>query len=277
MVSSVATTIVVLVLMYYHASLYLRAKLNMVMSGEFKQVSPQLLLKLKENPDFVRVFIGSDWISELDYKQTIEYLCPQNILKIKLDMPFKTLKFDLTPVINFYGRMKELLGIVDCRKRIEPHINVILAERKADACELHTSWAELDFFLAGYWYYERIDKSAGDSLPLIEKFHEYNIPLVNASFGGKKIGYATDSGAVRYLMPNQVKLVAKALSLISAINLRSRCEILIECAIAQGKYYPEYWECKNDFDGFVECLYNPLEQYFKDAADKDYAMLFYLI
>jgi Domain of unknown function (DUF1877) len=249
----------------------------MVMSGEFKQVSPQLLLKLKENPDFVRVFIGSDWISELDYKQSIEYLCPQKMFKIKLDMPFQTFKFDLTPVMNFYGRMKEVFGIADCRKKNEPHINVILAERKADACDLDTSWAELDFFLAGYWYYERIDKSAGDSLPLIEKFHEYNIPLVNAIFGGKKIGYATDSGAVRYLMPNQVKLVAKALSLISAINLRSRCEILIECAIAQGKYYPKYWECQNDFDGFVECLYNPLERYFKDAADKDYAMLFYLM
>lgn len=257
--------------------------------GQFKQVSPVLLDKLIENPDFVPVFIYAKSINQSDYKQKIKSLVSKNLIEIVLKNPFgkrdddnyRLLKINLNLLFNFFISIKQVLGLEQSLyKRIEPDIDLILKEGRSEYCDLDKCWSEVDFLLSGSFLNKKennliIFTKEIYSLDNHENLNSYSMTLVNAVCSRTEIQYTTGYGAVKYFMPHEVKDIATALSIISTTNLNRRWRILIQQAILQGREHPENMD-EEDFNDFIESFYKPLEQYFKDAANKNNGMIFYL-
>ena len=116
---------------------------------------------------------------------------------------------------------------------------------------LEKSWHCLHYLLTG---------SAGES----------NSVLGKAILGGKEIGPDVGYGPVRYLEPNEVKLVAKTLKKVSKKDLAARFDLK---AMKAAKVYA----CRNESDlELAQNYFAELCSQYEQAAERGAAMLLYI-
>ncbi|BAY21095.1 hypothetical protein NIES2100_08400 [Calothrix sp. NIES-2100] len=204
--------------------------------GVFRQLSHDVLEKLKEEPGLVSVFTHARWISESDLMQR------KGIFLYKKE--FKQIKADI-PLVICEGKNEEL----DIEKSWHA-IHFLLTKDS-------TSWeaCQLDFLVR--------ENSDWDGLP-----------LVNAIMGGSVIEeYDRDFPPVRYLTNDEVKQVAEALPKITEAGLKERLHqaIMLNPDIYKSTVWWEY----EVLDALID-IKREIMEYYQDAANKGNAMLLYL-
>jgi hypothetical protein len=218
----------------------------MGIEAKFKQVSPYLLEKLTEHPDFAEVFFYAELLPDSDYWR--EY-------PIDLNNPSQVADYE--DFINWVGETLQKLEEEkpEESEKMKIEIPLIIAEGKTLPLDIGRKWRELHFVLTG----------KDCSIPLrflISKNEEDRLPSINAVWGGKEIEYNFDYGLLRYLTDDEVKQVAKALSKFSPAMIGERFKL-------RG------WK-EDFFDYLFQYTYKPLVKYYQDAAEKGNAMFLYL-
>lgn len=99
-------------------------------------------------------------------------------------------------------------------------------------------------------------------------------PLSMAVLGGTEIGGDVGYGPAKYLTPEEVKEVAKALAGLDEAALRAKFN---PKAMADAKVYPEdLWEGEDDAFEYLLENFAMLSIFFQDASARGNAVLFYL-
>lgn len=104
---------------------------------------------------------------------------------------------------------------------------------------------------------------------------EDNLPAINAILCGTPIGEESEYstyGYVRYLLPEQVRLISAALSKFSIANIKTRFDRAI---LTQPNIYTVDWEDAATELEFMQEYFEQLVNYYHDAANKANAMLIY--
>ncbi|MCL1468487.1 DUF1877 family protein [Argonema galeatum] len=218
----------------------------MGIEAEFKQVSPYLLEKLKEHPDFAELFFDAQYLPESPFWQqfTINLNDPDDV--VFLD-EFTNL------ALETFNKLRE--NKQEEFKKQKTDISQIIEEGKAEYLDIDKTWRMIHFVLTGE------DDSFVPPF-LIGENNEDRLPSINAILGGTEIEHEATYGLVRYLTVDEVKQVADALSKFSYTMIRERLKL-------RG------WKEKS-FDHLFDYTYNPLVRYYQDAAEKGNAMFLYL-
>lgn len=214
--------------------------------AELKQVSPYLLEKLKEYPDWMELFFSAQYLGDSPFWQEVT---------INPDNPIDVDWFNES--INLAAEVLERLKTEKPEEfeKIKDTIPLILDEGKSAYLDMKKAWHDLHFVLTG--------KDTSVPLPfLMGENDEDHLPAINAVRGGAEIEYDVCYGYVRYLTPDEVKQVAEALSKFSYAQVRKRLEI-------RGRQ-------EEHFADFFNYYYEPLVRYYQDAAAKGNAMFLYL-
>ena len=97
-------------------------------------------------------------------------------------------------------------------------------------------------------------------------------PLSKAILGGVEIGGDVGYGPARYVTPDEVRDVAKALTGILKDELRRRFN---PAALKKADIYPPIWD-QADSIGYLLEYYDKLVAFYQDAAQKGRAVLVYI-
>lgn len=218
----------------------------MGIEATFKQVSPYLLEKLKEHPDFAELFFHAKYLPDSHFWQEFT---------INPDDPKDVEWFD-----EFTNLAEETLQKLKEQKpeefkKLKADISVILEEGKAKYFDADKTWREIHFLLTGYDYSVRLNFLVGEN-------EEDRLPSINAVLSGNEIEHEATYDLVRYLTADEVKQVAEALSKYSRAMIKER----LKFREWQEDYFDYLFDYK--YDGFVE--------YYQDAAEKGNAMFLYL-
>lgn len=218
----------------------------MGITGELKQVSPYLLEKLKEYPDFADLFFNAKYLPDSCFWQEFT---------INPDDPDDVEWFE--EFSNFAAETIEKLK-QDKPKEFEllrDDIPLILHEGKGKYLDLDKTWRAIHLLLTGY------DESICPEF-LVGVNQEDCLPSINAILSGLEIKYDMVYGYVRYLTVMEVKQIAEALSVFTHAHIKTRLEL-------RG------WKME-DYHYLFEYTYYPLIAYYQDAAEKSNAMFLYL-
>lgn len=98
-------------------------------------------------------------------------------------------------------------------------------------------------------------------------------PLAWTILGGTEIGPDFGYGPVRYLLPEQVNEVAKALSEVPRATLGARFD---PAKMKAEKIYSGTWDDGEADREYLLCYYDEVVQYYQQAAEKGQAMLSYI-
>jgi Domain of unknown function (DUF1877) len=101
-------------------------------------------------------------------------------------------------------------------------------------------------------------------------------PLENAILGGSPLGdpeHPQLDYGVRFLIPNEVQEVAKALSQMAESELRSRFNPEL---LSAANIYPNVWERGAEELDYLMFYYVRLVKFFQAAAENNEAMLIYI-
>jgi Domain of unknown function (DUF1877) len=172
----------------------------------------------------------------------------------------------------------------DSKLGSSPYRDQFVAEWEIPDLDLHKSFPELTYLLAGFipYTYQGIFalpelKSRPDLMQeetfmdffIIESSAWDGLPLVNAIWAGTKIG---EEGGSWYQTPEEVKQLLKGLRRLSRKGFRTR-------------YYREAksdepcpwfdWDEEDEVDGLTD-NYNEMVKYYRDASKRNHAMLSYL-
>jgi hypothetical protein len=218
----------------------------MGIEAECKQVSPYLLEKLKEYPDFAELFFNSQYLPDSPFWQ--EYtINPDNPDDIEYFNEFTNF------VTETLEKLKE--NKPEEFKKLEADIPRIIEEGKGEYFDLDWTWRSVHFLLTGE------DESVQPPF-LVGENDEDHLPSINAVMAGREIEHEATYGLVRYLTADEVQQVAKALSKLSHTQMRERWKL-------RG------WK-EDSFDYLIEYKYKAFVRYYQDAAAKGSAMFLYL-
>nr|WP_267901095.1 DUF1877 family protein [Dulcicalothrix desertica] len=137
-------------------------------------------------------------------------------------------------------------------EKIKEDIHIIENEGKGAYLDIDKTWKFLHFLLTGYEFDVKIPY-------LIGKNSNDDLPLINAIFGAKSLGYDGSDFGLIYFTDKEVKEIAQALSEFSYTQMRERLRF-------NGLEEADYEHILND-------AYNKLLTYYKDATEKGTAML----
>ncbi|OYD86980.1 hypothetical protein CDG77_31960 [Nostoc sp. 'Peltigera membranacea cyanobiont' 213] len=196
--------------------------------GELKQISPVMLDKFKINSSFLDIFFSAKYLAESPFWEEAIYISGNSRLNIQQQSEDKFKEFKWTDNQQIKNTRAEFLK-----------------EWQISELSLGKSWHELHFLLTGYTHTDKlsflVSKNSSNNLPKIslnnwsffkifnpilgnKKYIEQyisprldidNLPLVNAILGGTEIGNKEGYGKHRYLIPDEVRQVAEALSELS--------------------------------------------------------------
>jgi hypothetical protein len=94
-------------------------------------------------------------------------------------------------------------------------------------------------------------------------------PIGNAILGGTEIGDDVGYGPARFLTPEQVRDVARALTEVTLEDLADRFDVDLMLAV-------NIYGCEEEELEWVHYYFSNLVRYYDDAATKGNAMLLYL-
>lgn len=218
----------------------------MGIEAEFKQVSPYLLEKLREYPDYGDVFFDARYLADSPFWQdfTIDPNDPNDVEWYDEATSYVSEKLEKLKQEN-----------PQRFEKISSDIPLIIEEGKSNYLDIEKTWYMIHFVLTG------------EKFPLCPPFligenNEDRLPSINAVLGGTEIEIEATYGLVRYLTDDDVKKVADALAKFSYSTIRERLK---------------FNGCEEDsFDHLFDRTYNPLVKYYKDAAERGNAMFLYL-
>jgi hypothetical protein len=223
---------------------------------EFKQISFHLLEKLKENPFAINVFIYAEYSERVTQENDLQELSDEyaNFSREDLDEEEDDRRQFWKWILDNLEKHPEQY------RRIKEEIPKIIAEGKtAITLEIYGGWRIIHFLLTR--------ESSLTALPFLvdENSQGEDFTRVNAVMGGTETLCDSTYNYVRYLTPDEVNKIAKALSKISEENLRQRA---IKSGILKSG-------TDKDFD-YILKEYNLIVEFYKDAVKKENAMLLYL-
>lgn len=98
-------------------------------------------------------------------------------------------------------------------------------------------------------------------------------PLVLTILGGEEVGEDLGYGPARYLLPDQVGVVAQALSSITPDDFAAKFD---SSALAAAEIYPGIWDKGAEALEYVLSFYKDLRSFYIAAAERKESLLFYL-
>jgi Domain of unknown function (DUF1877) len=210
---------------------------------EFKQVSPYLLNKLKDYPDFTGLFLDAKYLPDSPFWEEFK--------------PFDaddTEWFD--EATNYYIETLEQL-IRDKPQefeKIKEELHLIESEGKGVYLDINKTWKFMHFLLTGYEY------DIDFEIPfLIGNNLNDGLPIINAILGGKSLEYYENDFGIIYFTNKEVQEISQALSEFSHTYMRERLRF-------NGLEEENYSYFLND-------TYDKLLKYYQDAAQKGNAMV----
>ncbi|GAX41733.1 hypothetical protein NIES4075_27300 [Tolypothrix sp. NIES-4075] len=213
---------------------------------ELKQVSPYLLEKLKEYPDFVELFLDAKYLPDSPFWHEFT-INPDDSDDVEWFNEFTNLAAETLERL-----IKEK---PDEFEKLKEDIPLIIAEGKAKYLDIDKTWRPMIFLLTGYDFYDEYVHQMG---LIVSKNQQDNLPLINAVFGGKGIEYYAGDMPLLYLTADEVKKIAEALSKFTQSMIRERLK---------------FKGLKEDsYDHLLDYTYNSLVRYYQDAAEKGNAM-----
>ncbi|MGV0107647.1 DUF1877 domain-containing protein [Nostoc sp. DSM 114160] len=257
----------------------------MGITGEIKQISASTLELLKEDPLLVEVFRDAQWLPESALWQRETYGLGYETIKKKARA-----RFDKLPTSQGLSRF-----IPRNRRQWKKNYDWqvleqrFLAEWENLELDLHKSWIELTFLLAGYvpGYYATsqgkipeliVDQGyKKDFLPfsVIENSAWDGMPLINAFGAGKEIGdeNTTSYGPMRYLSPgDEVGEILDGLLELSQEGFQNR--FIRESQKSEPIPWID-WSEEEMLDWMTD-YYNEIVDYYQSAVRQHKALLLYL-
>lgn len=98
-------------------------------------------------------------------------------------------------------------------------------------------------------------------------------PLALTILGGEEIGEDIGYGPARYLLPEQVRNVAKALNSIAPDDFAGRFD---PSALTAAEVYPGIWDEGAEALEYVQPFYNDLRNFYIAASERNDSVLIYL-
>jgi len=232
----------------------------MSMIGNFKRVSPRLMTALIGEPSMVRAVIefGGDSIET----GAGPFSIPSNVKKTMDALPedqrdafYKSLSDEWEKMMSD-PRAALIAGASQDRKaggRSALENAGFTEEDMAPDISIEKAWHGLHFLLCG-------------------GFDPDLSPLGRAILGGTEIGDDMGYGPARYLSAEEVKTVAAALNGLTDDELKSRYNA---DEMSKLKLYPGGWDDLENIEWLLAAA-RDVRQYYRDAADRGFAMLLYL-
>ncbi|MEH1943387.1 MAG: DUF1877 family protein [Nostoc sp.] len=251
--------------------------------GEIKQISASTLELLKGDPLLVEVFRDAEYLPEYALWQRVTYW--KGYEKIKQEVRARFGKLSKTQGLSRFipGNRKQWKKTYDWQALEQQ----FLGEWENPALDLHKSWQELTFLLAGYipGYYATpqgkipeliVDKGyKKDFLPflVVENSAWDGMPLVNAFGAGTEIGYETGYGPIRYLSPgDEVGQILDGLLELSREGFQNR---FIQESQKSAPISWIDWSEEEMLDWMTD-YYNEIVDYYQSAVRQQKALLLYL-
>ena len=98
-------------------------------------------------------------------------------------------------------------------------------------------------------------------------------PLFLTILGGEEIGEDIGYGPARYLLPDQVRVVAQALSSITPDDFAVKFD---PSALAVAEIYPDIWSEGAEALEYVQSFYKDLRDFYIEASERNDSVLIYL-
>lgn len=212
---------------------------------EFKQVSPYLLNRLKEFPDFTELFLDAKYLPDSLFWE--EFTINQDDVGDVGDVEW------FNEATNYYTDTLEKLKTDKPQEfeKIKEDIYLIKNEGKEFYLDIDKIWEFIHFLLTGYEFDVKIPF-------LIGKNSNDGLPLINAIFGAKSLGYDGSDFGLIYFTDKEVQEIAQALSDFSYDHMREKLRF-------NGLE-------KENYDYFLNDIYDKILKYYQDVAQKGNAM-----
>ncbi|QLE44238.1 DUF1877 family protein [Nostoc sp. C052] len=253
--------------------------------AELKQISPLMLDKFQRDSSLLDIFFSVKYLPESYFWEEAIYVPGNSRLSIQKHSEDKFKKFKWA----------------DNQQREDTKAE-FLKEWQISELSLGKSWHELHFLLTGYTHTDKlpflVSGNSLNNLPQIplnnwsffklahkilnnqRHVEQYtiptldidNLPLVNAILGGTEIGNKEGYGKHRYLTPDEVRQVAKALSELSENGFITRYK---QEEIKQERVSIIDWSEPETVDYLTE-YYKEIVAYYIEATNLGNAMLLYL-
>jgi hypothetical protein len=234
----------------------------MSMRGNFRQISPSLLERIKAQPglvDSVVRYRHPEKLAESDAEAFISLL-PAHMRKAIEAMPAEMRDDFFAQFESSVADMPDVLKdqIAAARRPMAtkrtPAAAIDPAEVGAEL-DIDKAWHGLHFLLCG---------SAGEALG----------PLGSAVLGGKEIGADSGHGPARYLEPPEVNAIAHALGSLTSEVLAERFD---PAALDQHKVYPGRWVANDEHKEWLCDAFSQLQSFYRSAAEAGHAVLLYIV
>ena len=236
----------------------------MGIEAALKQISPPTLDRIKDESLLMDAFFCARWLPDSDHWKQQD--CMGSYVKDIQQGAIQRFWH-----LKWYYRLKYLRKFKWISQRKWDKLKAeFLLEWKILELDLHKYWRELHFLLTGIDIYS----SPTFTLPfLISKNSEADDrPLVNAIFCGLETAGKRDYGNARYLLSDEVKEVAEGLSELTEAGFRERYN-REEAKEDRVKFID--WRGYEMIDDLTN-YYNELTAYYRQATEKENAMLLYL-
>lgn len=234
----------------------------MSMLGNFKQISPSLLERVKQKPVLVKQVVRyrpPGPVPESDAEAFISLL-PAHMKKMVDSMPLEERASFLAQIKASMGDMPPIL-----LKQIAAARNPTPRKDKS-AVDIQPAdvGAELDIGKAWHGVHYLLCGVPTQAPP----------PLGNAILGGTEIGPDQGFGPTRYLEPAEVKAVAEALGQLTIKTLEKRYD---HVELERQKIYPCGWTADPELKQWLCDAYSQVQAFYETAAQGGYAILLYLV
>lgn len=209
----------------------------MGMRGHLRQITPAELQSFQQNPESLSMAIrGKDREKHNAMIEALAQLQPISEKVRELNLGPEETKKAQNDMFQQIAAISSGLGI----------------GRSKDGLDLEKSWHVLHYLLT---------ETAAEASP----------PFGNAILGGQEIGDDLGYGSARFLTPEQVRDVSRALNSVSKEDLARRFDLP---AMIRANVYPVRDESELEL---AQEYFEHLSRYYADAAAAGNAMLLYIV
>lgn len=225
----------------------------MSMMGQFREVTPQLLARLRSQPSLTEAVVLADFGADpglSDVDTLLSALPGQQREAMRAALRSLAPEQRAAMEAQMATAAAALRGVGEAvRKRAGGE----RPDGLGDLISLEKAWHGLHFLLCG-----SAEPATGE--------------LAQAVLGGTEIGADHGYGPARYLEPDAVRRIAATLGALSADELRRRYDA---AAMEAAQVYPGGWDDAENVDWLLEA-FQELARFYAGVADRGNAVLLYL-
>jgi hypothetical protein len=224
----------------------------MSMMGDFREVTPGLLARLKADPSLTEAVVLADYGSSpaaSDMEVLLNAMPPKQREMMKAALDAMTPEQRSSMEITASRAASALRGVAE-EVRARAKGEGVAAGELGERVSLDKAWHGLHYLLSGS----------------VEPTPE---PLGQVVLGGTEIGGDHGYGPARYLEPAQVREIAAALAAIDRGEMSSRFD---PKAMDAAGVYPGQWHEEGNLDWLLEAL-DDLTAFYESVAARGNAVL----